>query len=86
MLSVSNSKSVSSDCKDNDPRIYSLDKINYLNSPSNRRGNNELEGADEEIAQDEEAAEDEEEELNAEMLDNGEQEEDKQASEQEEEQ
>jgi hypothetical protein len=49
-----------------------FDKINYLNSPSNRRGNNELEGADEEIAQEEEAAEDEEEELNAEMLDNGE--------------
>ena len=86
MLSVSNSKSVSSDCEDDDPRIYSLDKINYLNSPSNRRGNNELEGADEEIAQEEEAAEEEEEELNEEMQDNGEQEEDKQASEQEEEQ
>ena len=54
------------------PEFILLDKINYLNSPSNRRGNNELEGADEEIAQEEEAAEDEEEELNAEMLDNGE--------------
>ena len=67
MLSVSNSKSVSFDCKDNDPRIYYLDKINYLNSPSNRRGNSQLEGADEEIAQEEEAAEEEEEEINEEM-------------------
>ena len=77
MLSVSNPQSVSSDFENNDPRIYSLDKINYLNSPSNRRGNNELEGADEEIAQEDEAAEEEEEELNEEMQDNGEQEEDK---------
>ena len=58
---------MSSDFENNDPRIYSLDKINYLNSPSNRRGNNELEGADEEIAQEDEAAEEEEEELNEEM-------------------
>ena len=46
--------------------LWGLDKINYLNSPSNRRGNNDLEGGQDDLDQDE-GAEGSEEEPAAEM-------------------
>ena len=47
---------------------FFIDKINYLNSPSNRRGNNQLEEGEDEHNQ-EEDAEGSEEDANAEMND-----------------
>ena len=66
--SVSSHKSVFLDFERIDIWVCSIDKINYLNSPSNRRGNNQLEEGEDELNQ-EEDAEGSEEIANAEMND-----------------
>ena len=82
---VSCHKSVFLDFERIDIWVCSIDKINYLNSPSNRRGNNELEEGEDDLNQ-EEDAEGSEEDANAEMNDAEEQDEgEKEASNQEEE-
>ena len=71
---VSCHKSLFLDFERIDIWVCSIDKINYLNSPSNRRGNNELEEGEDDHNQEEDAEGSDEEMNDAEEQDEGEKE------------